>query len=100
MSPLEESPSSVSIAENVQKIREGIRQAALRAGRDPSTVQLVAATKTVSASLLIEAYEAGVRIFGENRLQEAQEKKLAVAHAKDWPGILLGACKVERSRIL
>lgn len=78
MSPLEESPFSVSIADNVQKIREGIRQAALRVGRDPSTVQLVAATKTVSTSLLIEAYEAGVRIFGENRLQEAQEKILAV----------------------
>jgi len=77
VSPLEESPFSVSIAGNVQKIREGIRQAALRAGRDPSTVQLVAATKTVSSSLLIEAYEAGVRIFGENRLQEAQEKILA-----------------------
>ena len=77
MSRLEESPFSVSIAGNVQKIREGIRQAALRAGRDPSTVQLVAATKTVSSSLLIEAYEAGVRIFGENRLQEAQEKILA-----------------------
>lgn len=78
MSPLEESPFSVSIADNVQKIRKGIRQAALRVGRDPSTVQLVAATKTVSTSLLIEAYEAGVRIFGENRLQEAQEKILAV----------------------
>ena len=78
MSPLEESPFSVSIADNVQKIREGIRQAALRVGRDPSSVQLVAATKTVSTSLLIESYEAGVRIFGENRLQEAQEKILAV----------------------
>lgn len=74
MASLEESPFSVSIADNVQKIREGIRQAALRVGRDPSTVQLVASTKTVSTSLLIEAYEAGVRIFGENRLQEAQEK--------------------------
>jgi len=78
VSPLEESPFSVSIADNVQKIREGIRQAALRVGRDPSSVQLVAATKTVSTSLLIESYEAGVRIFGENRLQEAQEKILAV----------------------
>jgi len=78
VSPLEEAPFSVSIADNVQKIREGIRQAAFRVGRDPSTVQLVAATKTVSTNLLIEAYKAGVRIFGENRLQEAQEKILAV----------------------
>jgi len=78
VSPLEESPFSASIADNVQKIREGIRQAALRVGRDPSTVQLVAATKTVSIGVLIEAYEAGVRIFGENRLQEAQEKILTI----------------------
>ncbi len=47
-------------------------------GRDPATVQLVAATKTVSPSLLVEAYEAGLRIFGENRLQEAQEKIPAI----------------------
>lgn len=78
MAPLEESPFSVNIADNVQKIREGIRQAALRVGRDPSTVQLVAATKSFSTSLLIEAYEAGARIFGENRFQEAQEKMVAV----------------------
>ena len=86
MSLLEESTFSVNIADNVQKIREGIRQAAFRAGRDPSTVQLVAATKTVSTSLLIEAYEAGVQIFGENRLQEAQEKMLAVGPRQglDW----------------
>lgn len=86
MSLLEESPFSVSIADNVQTIREGIRQATLRVGRDPSTVQLVAATKTVSTNLLIEAYEAGVRIFGENRLQEAQEKILAVGPRQglDW----------------
>ena len=58
MSLLEESRFSASIADNVRKIREGVREAALRVGRDPSTVQLVAATKTVSTSLLIEAYEA------------------------------------------
>ncbi len=74
MSSLEETSFLVNIADNVQNIREGIRQAAHRVGRDPATVQLVAATKTVSPGLLLEAYEAGVRIFGENRLQEAQEK--------------------------
>jgi len=78
VSLLEELSFSVNIADNVQKIREGIRQAAIRVGRDPSTVQLVAATKTVSPRLLLEAYEAGVKIFGENRLQEAQEKMLAL----------------------
>ncbi len=78
VSPLEETSFSVNVADNVQKIREGIRQAALRVGRDPSTIRLLAATKTVVSSRLIEAYAAGVRIFGENRLQEAQEKIPAV----------------------
>ncbi len=74
MSSLEETSCSVNIARNVRTIQEGIREAAHRVGRDPSSVQLVAATKTVSPGGLLEAYEAGVRIFGENRLQEAQEK--------------------------
>jgi pyridoxal phosphate enzyme (YggS family) len=64
----------VNIADNLRDIREKIQQAALRVGRDASAVQLVAATKTVSVDVLLEAYEAGVRVVGENRLQEAQEK--------------------------
>ena len=66
---------SDSIAERIQTIREKIREAALRVGRDPADIRLVAATKTVSLAGLEEAYMAGVRIFGENRLQEAQEKR-------------------------
>jgi len=74
VSPLDDSLPSGTISANVQCIREGIRRAALRVGRDPSTVQIVAATKTVPPSGLLEAYAAGVRIFGENRLQDAQAK--------------------------
>ncbi len=78
MSPLDDSPILGTIAGNIQRIQEEVRRAATRVGRDPSTVQLVAATKTVSLSGLLEAYAAGVRVFGENRLQEAQEKMPAV----------------------
>ena len=78
MSPLDDSRIAGTIAGNIQRIQEEIRRTATRAGRDPSTVQLVAATKTVSLSGLLEAYAAGVRVFGENRLQEAQEKMPAV----------------------
>lgn len=63
-----------SITETIQNIREKMQQAALRAGRNPDGVRLVAATKTVPPTRLEEAYAAGVRMFGENRLQEAQEK--------------------------
>jgi len=76
----------VTIVGKVQEIVEGIQQAARRVGRDPSAVQLVAATKTMAVSQLLEAYAAGVRIFGENRLQEAQEKIPAVGphHGLTW----------------
>ncbi|HBP89813.1 MAG TPA: YggS family pyridoxal phosphate-dependent enzyme [Nitrospirales bacterium] len=66
---------SNSIAHTIQSIRENIRQVALRVGRDPASIRLVAATKKVPVANLEEAYRAGVRIFGENRLQEAQEKR-------------------------
>ena len=66
---------SNSIADTIQNLREKIRQAALRVGREPSGIRLVAATKTISPATLEEVYAAGVKIFGENRLQEAQEKR-------------------------
>ena len=68
----------MNIADNVREIQERICQAALRVGREPSSIQLLAATKTVSVDVLTEAYDAGLRLFGENRLQEAQEKKAAL----------------------
>jgi PLP dependent protein len=62
------------ITHSIQVIRENIRETALRVGRDPSRIRLVAATKTVSPAILEYAYASGVEIFGENRLQEAQAK--------------------------
>ena len=53
---------------------ERVEAAARRAGRDPSCVTLVAVTKTRPLEDLLAAYEAGVRHFGENRVQEAEAK--------------------------
>ena len=55
-------------------MRERIAAAAARAGRDPAEVTLVAVGKTRPLADLLAAYEAGVRHFGENRVQEAEEK--------------------------
>ena len=55
-------------------ILERIAEAAKRAGRDPATVEVVAVTKTVSAERIGEAYAAGFRLFGENRVQERAAK--------------------------
>jgi pyridoxal phosphate enzyme (YggS family) len=56
------------------RVRNGIRAAALAAGRNPHDVTLVAVSKTFEASDIIPVIEAGQRIFGENRVQEAQVK--------------------------
>jgi len=53
---------------------ERIERAARRVGRDPSEIKLVAVSKTVEASRIQEAIEAGVSILGENYVQEAQKK--------------------------
>ncbi|MBI5880236.1 MAG: YggS family pyridoxal phosphate-dependent enzyme [Chloroflexi bacterium] len=64
----------MTIAENAAHVREWIADAAARAGRAPGSVALVAVSKTVPAAAIVEAYAAGLRDFGENRVQEAVEK--------------------------
>src|SRR6185295_7605097 len=62
------------IVDNLHAVRSRIDAAARRAGRDPSTVQLIAVSKTFSADHVRAAYEAGQRDFGENKVQEALQK--------------------------
>jgi hypothetical protein len=68
----------MSIAENIAQVRERIRIAAQRAGRDPDTITLMAVSKTFAGSHIREAYAAGIRVFGENRVQEFAGKSEAV----------------------
>ncbi|WP_456341528.1 YggS family pyridoxal phosphate-dependent enzyme [Thermovibrio sp.] len=62
------------IKENLERIREEIEKACARAGRKSEEVKILAATKTRTPEEILEAYEAGIRLFGENRVQEAREK--------------------------
>ena len=64
----------MSIAENVSRIREEINRAALAAGRNPSEIQLCAATKMNDADAVRQAIAAGVDCCGENRVQELTAK--------------------------
>lgn len=64
----------MSVAENLKTIRERVDAACERAGRRPEEVALIAVSKTKPLSMLQEAYEAGARDFGENKVQEIQEK--------------------------
>ena len=71
----------MSIAENIARIREDIRQAALEAGRDPAQIQLCAATKMNDADRVRQAIAAGVDCCGENRVQELTQKLAENAYA-------------------
>jgi pyridoxal phosphate enzyme (YggS family) len=65
---------TMGIRENLAAVREKIETVAVRAGRDPQMIKLVAVTKTVALPEIIEAVQAGANILGENRVQEAQKK--------------------------
>ena len=60
----------MSIAENIARLRNQIATAAQRSGRDPASITLMAVSKTFPPEKMREAYAAGIRVFGENRVQE------------------------------
>ena len=64
----------MSIAENIARIRAEMNAAAIAAGRDPSSIQLCAATKMNDADAVRQAIAAGVDCCGENRVQELVQK--------------------------
>lgn len=68
----------MSIAENLDRVRERIAAAAHRAARSPDEVALMAVTKTFGPDAIRAAYDAGQRLFGENRVQEFAEKAPAL----------------------
>src|SRR5919106_1155730 len=65
---------TADLGERIARVQERIADAARRAGRDPDEVTLVAVCKTVGRAEVDEAYRAGLRHFGENRVQEARAK--------------------------
>ena len=69
----------MSVSENVALVRQRIAQAAHRSGRRPEDVVLMAVSKTMLPERIREAYAAGVRVFGENRVQEFAGKTIALA---------------------
>ena len=62
------------VAENYKQVLQKIQEACRIAGRDPSEVTLIAVSKTKPVEMLKEAYDAGARCFGENKVQEIVEK--------------------------
>jgi len=76
----------MSVAENNASVRERVAEAARRAGRRPEEIALMAVSKTHPPERIREAYAAGLRLFGENRVQEFAGKAGALADlaAAEW----------------
>jgi pyridoxal phosphate enzyme (YggS family) len=87
----------MSLAEHISRIRERIAAAAQRAGRRPEEISLMAVTKTVSAPRIIEAYDSGMRIFGENRIQEFAGKVEALRNLHDAEWHMIGHLQTNKA---
>ena len=76
----------MSIAENIAEVQERIAAAAKIAGRNREEITLIAVSKTFSPEVIHEAYAAGLRVFGENRVQEFASKVEALRdlHDAEW----------------
>ena len=79
-----------SIEKNIAGIRERMKKAAEKAGRDPSGIRLIAVTKTATLDQIKEAVQCGIRDFGENRLQAAEPKMLSLLEHKDIRWHMIG----------
>ena len=88
----------MSIAENIAQVRERIAAAAARVRRRPGDVTLVAVTKTVDLDRILQAYEAGLRVFGENRVQEFEKKASALADLKEAEWYLIGHLQSNKAK--
>ncbi len=66
--------TDIRLIENISSVFKRLSHAAMRAGRSPEDIKLIAVTKTVPVEGIKEAINAGLRTFGENRVQEAKDK--------------------------
>ena len=85
------------VAENIARIRERMKAAAMRAGRNVDDVTLMAVSKTVPPELIRAAYLAGVRVFGENRVQEFAEKVDALRDLSNAEWHLIGHLQTNKA---
>ncbi|CUU08603.1 hypothetical protein JGI1_02125 [Candidatus Thermokryptus mobilis] len=72
----------VMIFDNVQKIKQKIREVCLKTGRNPEDVTIVAVTKTVPVERIIEVVNAGIYDIGENKVQELLEKRKSIDNVR------------------
>lgn len=87
------------LAERLERVEQRIETAVRRAGRERSEITLVAVTKKFDASVIREAYDAGLRRFGENYVQEFEGKYPALADLKDAEFHLIGHLQSNKAKV-
>ena len=75
--------ASTTIAERVQRLREEVAEVARSANRNPAEIAIVAVSKLQPREFVFEAFAAGIRAFGENRVQEAVPKFAGLSHSAE-----------------
>ena len=86
------------VADNVAAIRERVARAAARVRRPADSVTLMAVSKTVEPERIKEAYAAGLRVFGENRVQEFEGKSSSLSELKDAEWHLIGHLQSNKAK--
>jgi len=87
----------MSIAKNIAQVRERINAATRRVGRDPREITLLAVSKTFPPERIREAYAAGLRVFGENRVQEFSGKAGSLRDLADAKWHLIGHLQTNKA---
>jgi pyridoxal phosphate enzyme (YggS family) len=87
----------MSVAENIAQVRRRIAAVARRAGRNPDEITLMAVSKTFPVESIREAYAAGLRVFGENRVQEFAGKATALRDLGDVEWHLIGHLQTNKT---
>lgn len=86
-----------SVADNLAAVQDRIAEAAVQAGRAPDEVRLLPVSKTHGTELIGQAYDAGVRLFGENRVQEAADKAEQLAARPDLQWAMIGHLQTNKA---
>lgn len=89
-----------ALAQNLTEVRARLASAAHAVGRDPATVRLLAVSKMHPASSIEAAYALGLRDFGENYVQELEEKARALAHLPDLRFHLIGHLQTNKAKVV
>jgi PLP dependent protein len=87
----------MSVADNIAQVRERMDAAARRAGRNPEEISLMAVTKTVPPERIREAYNADIRLFGENRVRDFADKAELLRDLADAEWHMIGHLQTNKT---